>query len=103
MKEILDRVERHNNGYIPNLRCLLACPDTVLEAYQIVSSIPSQQPLTPVERGGANHGSRDQWLCLLCRRSHSLFSIKQIQMNGLLIRAPQNRTKIETDPKLYPS
>ncbi|CAG5324635.1 macrophage infectivity potentiator protein [Streptococcus pneumoniae] len=73
VKEILETVEKDNNGYIPNLIGLLANAPTVLEAYQIVSSIHRRNSLTPVEREVVKSGSRDQWLCLLCRRSHSLF------------------------------
>ena len=86
MKEVLETVEKDNNGYIPNLIGLLANAPTALEAYRTVGAINRRNSLTPVEReSGANHGSCDQWLCLR-RRSHGL-SIKAIQMNDDLLQA----------------
>ncbi|SND51063.1 macrophage infectivity potentiator protein [Streptococcus pneumoniae] len=47
VKEILETVEKDNNGYIPNLIGLLANAPTVLEAYQnCLIYPPSQQPDT---------------------------------------------------------
>lgn len=100
VKEILETVEKDNNGYIPNLIGLLANAPTVLEAYQIVSSIHRRNSLTPVEREVVQITAAVTNGCAFCVAGHTAFSIKQIQMNDDLIQALRNRTPIETDPKL---
>ena len=46
VKEVLETVEKDNNGFIPNLIGLLANAPTALEAYYCRSYQPSQQPDT---------------------------------------------------------
>ena len=50
VKEVLETVEKDNNGYIPNLIGLLANAPTALEAYRTVGAINRRNSLTPVER-----------------------------------------------------
>ena len=74
VKEVLETVQKDNNGYIPNLIGLLANAPTALEAYRTVGAINRRNSLnTSGTRSSANHSCRNQWLCFLRRRSHSLF------------------------------
>ena len=97
VKEVLETVQKDNNGYIPNLIGLLANAPTALETYRTVGAINRRNRLTPVERevvqitAAVTNG---------CVAGHTAFSIKQIQMNDDLLQALRNRTPIETDPKL---
>jgi len=50
VKEVLETVQKDNNGYIPNLIGLLANAPTALEAYRTVGAINRRNSLTPVER-----------------------------------------------------
>ena len=50
VQEVLETVEKDNNGYIPNLIGLLANAPTALEAYRTVGAINRRNSLTPVER-----------------------------------------------------
>lgn len=95
VKEILETVEKDNNGYIPNLIGLLANAPTVLEAYQIVSSIHRRNSLTPVEREVVQITAAVTNGCAFCVAGHTAFSIKQIQMNDDLIQALRNHLQLK--------
>ena len=96
VKEVLETVQKDNNGYIPNLIGLLANAPTALEAYRTVGAINRRNSLTQVVQitAAVTNG------CAFCVAGHTAFSIKQIQMNDDLLQALRNRTPIETDPKL---
>ena len=100
VKEVLETVEKDNNGYIPNLIGLLANAPTALEAYRTVGAINRRNSLTPVEREVVQITAAVTNGCAFCVAGHTAFSIKQIQMNDDLLQALRNRTPIETDPKL---
>ena len=74
VKEVLETVEKDNNGFIPNLIGLLANAPTALEAYRTVGAINRRNSLTPVEREVVQITAAVTNGCLLCRRSHSLFN-----------------------------
>ena len=93
VKEVLETVQKDNNGYIPNLIGLLANAPTALEAYR-------RNSLTPVEREVVQITAAVTNGCAFCVAGHTAFSIKQIQMNDDLLQALRNRTPIESDPKL---
>lgn len=80
----------------------MANAPTVLEAYQIVSSIHRRNSLTPVEREVVQITAAVTNGCAFCVAGHTAFSIKQIQMNDDLIQALRNRTPIETDLNWIP-
>ena len=100
VKEVLETVQKDNNGYIPNLIGLLANAPTALEAYRTVGAINRRNSLTPVEREVVQITAAVTNGCAFCVAGHTAFSIKQIQMNDDLLQALRNRTPIETDPKL---
>ena len=100
VKDVLETVEKDNNGYIPNLIGLLANAPTALEAYRTVGAINRRNSLTPVEREVVQITAAVTNGCAFCVAGHTAFSIKQIQMNDDLLQALRNRTPIETDPKL---
>lgn len=100
VKEVLETVQKDNNGYIPNLIGLLANAPTALETYRTVGAINRRNSLTPVEREVVQITAAVTNGCAFCVAGHTAFSIKQIQMNDDLLQALRNRTPIETDPKL---
>ena len=100
VKEVLETVQKDNNGYIPNLIGLLANAPTALEAYRTVGAINRRNSLTPVEREVVQITAAVTNGCAFCVAGHTAFSIKQIQMNDDLLQALRNRTPIESDPKL---
>ena len=100
VKEVLETVQKDNNGYIPNLIGLLANAPTALEAYRTVGAINRRNSLTPVEREVVQITAAVTNGCAFCVAGHTAFSIKQIQMNDDLLHALRNRTPIETDSKL---
>ena len=100
VKEVLETVQKDNNGYIPNLIGLLANAPTALETYRTVGAINRRNSLTPVEREVVQITAAVTNGCAFCVAGHTAFSIKQIQMNDDLLKALRNRTPIETDPKL---
>ena len=100
VKEVLETVQKDNNGYIPNLIGLLANAPTALEAYRTVGAINRRNSLTPAEREVVQITAAVTNGCAFCVAGHTAFSIKQIQMNDDLLQALRNRTPIEADPKL---
>ena len=100
VKEVLETVQKDNNGYIPNLIGLLANAPTALEAYRTVGAINRRNSLTPVEREVVQITAAVTNGCAFCVAGHTAFSIKQIHMNDDLLQALRNRTPIESDPKL---
>ena len=92
VKEVLETVEKDNNGYIPNLIGLLANAPTALEAYRTVGAINRRNSLTPVEREVVQITAAVTNGCAFCVAGHTAFSIKQIQMNDDLLQALRNRT-----------
>ena len=85
VKEVLETVQKDNNGYIPNLIGLLANAPTALEAYRTVGAINRRNSLTPVEREVVQITAAVTNGCAFCVAGHTAFSIKQIQMNDDLL------------------
>ena len=90
VKEVLETVQKDNNGYIPNLIGLLANAPTALEAYRTVGAINRRNSLTPVEREVVQITAAVTNGCAFCVAGHTAFSIKQIQMNDDLLQALRN-------------
>ncbi len=62
VKEVLETVQKDNNGYIPTQWPWPMLP-TALEAYRTVGAINRRNSLTPVERVSSTNHSCNQWLC----------------------------------------
>ena len=78
VKEVLETVQKDNNGFIPNLIGLLANAPTALEAYRTVGAINRRNSLTPVEREVVQITAAVTNGCAFCVAGHTGFSIKQI-------------------------
>ena len=76
VKEVLETVQKDNNGYIPNLIGLLANAPTALEAYRTVGAINRRNSLTPVEREVVQITAAVTNGCAFCVAGHTAFSIK---------------------------
>ncbi len=75
VKEVLETVQKDNNGYIPNLIGLLADAPTALETYRTVGAINRRNSLTPVEREVVQITATVTNGCAFCVAGLTAFSI----------------------------